>query len=165
MTAARSLLAAAALTLVACSKPEPPTVRPISGRITSINGNGITVEAKLEAKNPNSFDIKVKSFNATIVLDDKINIGTVTSLHSITLPAEKKKQIDLPISVKWNDVGALAPLALSNRDVPYEASGTVKVAAGSVDLDLPFKVTGVVTHAQITQAVGKSIPHVPGLPF
>ena len=165
MIAARPLLAAAALALAGCSTPEPPTVKPISGRITTIDSNGITVEAKLEGHNPNDFDIKVKSFTATIVLDDKHNIGTVTSQQAITLPAEKKKVIDLPIAVKWNDVASLAPLALQNRDVPYEASGKVKVAAKSIDVELPFKVTGTVTHAQIMQAVGSAIPQIPGLPF
>ncbi len=166
MNAARSVFAAAAtVALVACSRPEPPTVTPISGRVISISNTGITVEAKLEGYNPNDFDIAVKSFTATVVLDHQYNIGTVSSPHAVSLPARKKKVFEVPISVKWNDVGALAPLALSNKDVAYDATGTVQVSAGSVDVDGPFAVSGVVTHAQISQAVGKSIPKIPGLPF
>jgi LEA14-like dessication related protein len=140
-------------------------VTPISGRVTSISTTGMAVEAKLEAENPNDFDIKVKSFTATIVVDGKYSIGTVTSNHALTLPAHKKKQFDLPISMNWSDVGALVPLSLSNRDVPYEASGDVTVVARSVEIELPYKVTGVITHQQIVQAVGKSLPKIPGLPF
>lgn len=165
MNAARSLLAAAAVALAACSAPEPPTVQPLSGRVTQIDAGGITVEAKLEAQNPNDFDIEVKSFTAKIVLDGKYDIGTVTSQHALTLPANKKKVFDLPISMKWSDAAAIAPLALGSRDVPYEASGKVKVAAKSVGIEVPFTVTGVVTHAQIMQAVGSAIPKIPGLPF
>lgn len=165
MNAARPLVLAAALLAAGCSRPEPPTVRPISGRITSIDPSGITVEAKLEANNPNDFEIKVKSFTATIVLDGKHNIGTVTSLHALTLPANKKKVFDLPISMKWNDVASLAPLALQSRDVPYEASGKVSVEAHSISVEVPFKVTGMVTHKQIMESVGRSIPRIPGLPF
>lgn len=164
MNAARPLLAAA-LALVACTRPEPPTITPISGRVASINSSGITVEAKLEADNPNDFDIKVRSFTATIVLDRQHDIGTVTTRHPLTLPANKKKIFDVPIAMKWNDVGALAPLALTNRDVPYDASGTVKIGARSIEVELPFKVSGVVTHQQIVQAIGRSIPKVPLLPF
>jgi LEA14-like dessication related protein len=167
--AARPLLVAALAlapgVLAGCVKPEPPTVKPISGRVASISNQGITVEAKLEAFNPNDFDIKVKSFTAKIVLDDNLDIGTVSSPHAVTLPARKKKQFDVPINVKWNDAAALVPLGLSNRDVPYEATGHVKISAEALDVDLPFRVTGVVTHQQIVQAVGRSIPHVPGLPF
>jgi LEA14-like dessication related protein len=168
MNVARPLVAAAvaaSFALAACSRPEPPTVQPISGRVTAISNTGITVEAKLEADNPNDFEIAVKSFTATIVLDHQYNIGTVSSSHAVTLPAKKKKVFELPITIKWNDVLALAPLAMSNKDVPYDASGTVKVGTGSFDVDVPFKVTGVVTHAQISQAVGKAVPHIPGLPF
>jgi hypothetical protein len=49
--------------------------------------------------------------------------------------------------------------------VPYEASGTVKVSAESIDVEVPFKVSGVLTHQQVVQAVGSAIPKVPGLPF
>ena len=161
----RRLFLAATVALAACSKPEPPTVTPISGRVTKIDSSGITVEAKLEAHNPNDFEIKVKSFTATIVLDDKHNIGTVTAPHAITLPANKKKQFEIPISLNWANAASLAPLAMSNRDVPYEASGKVKVSAQSIELELPFTVKGVVTHQQLVQAVGSAIPKVPGLPF
>lgn len=166
MNAARPLFLAAAVALAsACSKPEPPTITPISGRVTQITSSGIHVEAKLEAHNPNSFEIGVKSATATIVLDGKHNIGTVTTPHAIKLPAKKKKIIDIPIALNWSNVASLAPLAMSNRDIPYEASGKVKVSAESIELELPFTVTGVVTHAQMQQAVGSAIPKLPGLPF
>jgi LEA14-like dessication related protein len=167
MNVARPFLAAAvaSVALVACSRPEPPTVQPISGRVSAISNTGITVDAKLEAYNPNDFEINVKSFTATVVLDHQYNVGTVTSTHAVSLPAKKKKVFEVPITIKWNDVGSLAPLAMSNKDVPYDASGTVKVGTGSFEVEVPFKVSGVVTHAQISQAVNKAIPHIPGLPF
>lgn len=168
MRSRRSILLAAALAslaLAGCTKPEPPTVRPVSGRITGINTTGLEVEAKLEAQNPNDFDIQVKSFTATVTLDHQINIGTVTANHAVTLPANKKKVFDLPITVKWADVSSLAPLALGSRDVPWDAEGTVKVSAESLDVSLPFKVNGTVTHQQIVTAVGKSLPKGLPLPF
>jgi LEA14-like dessication related protein len=165
MTSARPLLLAAAFGLLACTKPEPPTVRPLSGRLVGINENGIEVEAKLEATNPNDFEIKVKSFTADVTLDHRIKVGTVTTTTAVTLPASKKKVFEVPISVKWNDVTSLVPLSLSSKDVPWEAEGTVKVSAESLDVDVPFKVNGVLTHQQIMTAVRKSIPQIPGLPF
>jgi LEA14-like dessication related protein len=168
MRSRRPILLAAALAhvaLAACTKPEPPTVRPVSGRVTGINTTGLEVEAKLEAQNPNDFDIQVKSFTSAVTLDHRINIGSVSSPHAVTLPAKQKKIVDLPITVKWNDLAALAPLALSNRDVPWEAEGTVKISAESLEVSLPFKVDGVVTHQQLVTAVSKSLPALPALPF
>jgi LEA14-like dessication related protein len=165
MKAARSLLLAAALGLAACSRPEPPTVRPISGRVTSIGTNGIALSAKLEADNPNAFEVSIKSLSATITLDGKYTVGTVTIPNAITLPAKKKKQFEVPISMPWGNVADVAPLALQNRDVPYEVKGTVKGGAEGIDLEMPFTETGVVTRQQIQQAVGSAIPKGIPLPF
>jgi len=163
MNTPRTLLLIAALSLAACARPEPPKITPISGRVTGISPTGIDVEAKLEGENPNDVDLTVKSCTAKVTLDGKYDIGTVTAPHSIKLPAHKKTRFDMPISVKWRDVAALAPLGMTNRDVPYEADGTVRISVKSVELDLPFKVTGVLTHAQIMQAVARSIPKIPGI--
>ena len=165
MRSARSFAVYALLALAACSKPEPPTVKPVSGRVTGINTTGLEVEAKLEAYNPNDFEIQVKSFTATITLDRNINVGAVSSARAVTLPAKQKKVFDVPMSVRWSDATQVAPLALSNRDVPWEAEGKVKVGGDSLDVDLPFKVSGIITHQQIVQAVGRSLPKIPGLPF
>lgn len=165
MHAARFLSIAAAIALCGCSRPEPPTITPLSGRVASISPTGLTVEATLEGNNPNDFDLSLRSFTAQLTLDGKYDIGTVTAPHRIDLPANKKKTFQVPIAFRWHDVVGLAPLALSNRDVPYTADGRVKVTAGSVELEVPFKVSGVVTHQQIVEAVGRSLPRIPGLPF
>ncbi len=164
MTRARLALFGGLLALAACSKPSAPKVTPISGRVTSTSASGINVEAKLEADNKNDIDLDIESFTAKLKLDNAVDVGPVTAPHAIHLPAHKKVQFDLPISFKWTEVLSLAPLALSNKDVPYEASGTVKVGAEGLEVEVPFKVTGVVTHAQMQAAVGKAIPKVPGLP-
>jgi LEA14-like dessication related protein len=156
---------AAALATGACTAPEVPTVKPVSGRVLGINTTGLELEAKLEAENKNDFDIEVKSFTATITLDKTIKIGTVSAPNPVTLPANKKKVFDVPMSVKWNDAMTLAPLALSNRDVPWEAEGKVQVGGNHLDVELPFKVSGVVTHQQIVQAAGRSLPKIPGIPL
>ncbi len=163
MSFARSLVLAAALALAACAPPQPPTVKPVSARVTAISATGLDVEARLEAYNPNDFDIPVKSFSATITLDHNYEAGTVTSTQAVTLPAGKKKVFSLPISLKWNDVAALAPLALSPRDIPWDADVKVHVDAKGTDVELPFKLTGVLTHQQIMTAVGRSLPRIPGL--
>jgi LEA14-like dessication related protein len=165
MNAARALLLAAAIGLSACSRPEPPTVTPVSGRVTSISPSGIALSATLEADNPNSVDIEIKSLSATVMLDGKYNVGTVTIPHAITLPAKKKKKFDVPISVPWGNVAEIAPLALENRDVPYAVKGTVKGGAEGIELEMPFTSNGMVTRQQIHQAVGSAIPKGIPLPF
>jgi len=155
---------AAVLALTSCTKPEVPTVKPVSGRLVGVTTSGIDVEAKLEAYNPNDFEIEVLSYTASVTLDHKINLGSITSQQKVTLPPKKKKTFDVPVSMKWNDAQQLVPLALSKRDVPWDADGKVKIGGDSIDVELPFKVSGVVTHQQVQEAVSRSLPKIPGLP-
>ena len=119
---------------------------------------GSCLQEIIQGKNP-------YQLSRSVTLDHRIIVGPVSSPEAVTLPAKKKRVFDVPISVKWNDVAALAPLALSSHDVPWDADGTVKIGAESLDVELPFKVSGVVTQKQISQAVGKALPKIPGLPF
>ena len=164
MTRARFLLLATVLVGLACTRPEPPTITPISGRVTRISPTGITVEAKLEGYNPNSFNIRVKGATAHVVLDEKVDVGTMKLPFPVVLPAGKRQLFDIPIALNWRDVVSLAPLALSNRDVPYVADGTINISAADIDLEVPFRVTGLVTHQQLMQAASRSIPQIQGLP-
>jgi hypothetical protein len=41
----------------------------------------------------------------------------------------------------------------------------VSLTASGLDVSLPFKVDGVLSHQQIMAAVGRSIPKIPGMPF
>lgn len=161
------LLFAAALalgcTLAGCSRPEPPQITSISGRVTTIDPNGINVTANLEAYNPNDFALEIKTATGKITLDGSIDLGQVTVPNPVKLPARKKVKFNVPIAVKWHDAASLVPLGASGKDVPYTVDGTVDLKE-PVEMQVPFKVSGVVTHAQIMQAVGKSSPKVQGLP-
>ena len=164
MSCARAVLFAVATAFVssACARPEPPTITPIAGRVVSISASGIKVEAKLEAYNPNGFDIRVERATTHLVLDRTFDAGTVTLPFPVDLPAKQRKDIDVPVALSWTDALQIAPMAISNRDVPYVADGTIRVSAASLELDLPFKVTGFVTHQQLVQAV-RSLPTLKGL--
>ncbi len=158
------LLFAAALALAGCSRPEPPEITQVSGKVTSIDPSGIGVQATIEARNPNDFDLEIKSFTAKLTLDNNVDLGNISGPNPVKLPKKKKTKFNVPISIKWRDAAALAPIAASGRDVPYVVDGTVELRE-PVEMSVPFKVTGTVTHAQIMQAVGKSTPKVQGLPI
>jgi LEA14-like dessication related protein len=165
MNRARALLFATVLVYGGCTRPEPPTITPISGRVTQISPSGITVTAKLEGYNPNGFHIRVKSATTHLVLDSTYDVGTMTLQYPVDLPSQKRQTFEIPVSLNWRDVLTLVPMALSNRDVPYVADGTIQVSAASIDLEVPFKVTGFVTHKQLVEAVGRSVPKIQGLPL
>src|SRR5512132_2132749 len=107
----RHLFFAAAIALVACAKPEPPRLTPLSARVTAISPLGIDVELKLDAENPNASDLSARSVTATITVDGRFTLGSVTVPHAIKLPAHKKTTLDVPVSSRWKDLSGLVSLA------------------------------------------------------
>ena len=159
----RTAFAAAALVLIACTKPVPPRLTPISARVTAISTLGIDVELKLAAENLNSLDFKARSVTATITLDGRYTLGAVTVPQKVTLPAHQTTTIDVPVSSRWQDLAGIVNLATTAKDVPYKVEGTVELGGDTLSVNVPFEVQGTVTRAQLTAAMLKSIPGIPGL--
>ena len=155
--------AAAALVLVACAKPDPPRLTPLSARITAISPVGMDVDLKLEAENPNGIDLTGREVKATITVDNRIVLGTVTVPNRIKLPAHQKTAIDVPVSSRWQDLSGLVGLVTAGKDVPYKVDGTVEIGGDSLNVTVPFHVAGTVTREQLMQATLNSLPRIPGL--
>ena len=159
----RHLFAAVALVLVACAKPEPPRLTPLSAKVTAISTQGIDVALKLEAENPNDRAITARSLTATITLDGRYVLGTVTVPHNINLPAHQKTILDVPVSSRWKDLAGLTTLAMAGKDVPYKVDGKVDLGGDMISVTVPFEVGGTVTREQVAQAALSSLPKIPGL--
>ena len=160
----RRLLLAFAITVLGCSRPDPPTLTPEQAKVTRISPEGLEVEVRLEAYNPNSIDLSARSLKAKVTLDGKYHVGDVKAATTVKLPAHQKTTLDIPLSVKWTDLSGLISLAASNRAVPYELDGTVELGGDALSLDVPFKMGGTILHDDLVRATIKSLPKIPGLP-
>jgi LEA14-like dessication related protein len=159
----RTAFAAAALVLVACAKPEPPRLTPLSAKVTAISAVGIDVDLELEAENPNTVDFTARSVTATITLDGRYVLGTTTVPNSIKLPGHQKTTIHVPVSSRWKDLASAVSLATAGKDIPYKVDGTVELGGDLVSIPVPFSIGGIVTRAQLAQAALSSLPKIPGL--
>lgn len=159
----RRLLPALALLSFSCTKPDPPVLTPKSAKVTEVTPAGVGLALSVEAYNPNGVDLSARSVTGKIVLDGKYDLGTTTVSKPVSLPAGARTTLDIPLSVAWNDMTALATLATSNRAAPYTVDGTVTVGGERLNVDLPFHMTGVITHDELVQATMRSIPAIPGL--
>jgi LEA14-like dessication related protein len=159
----RSLIFAAALTLAACSRPEPPTLTPERATVTAVTPAGLDLQVRFDAHNPNGFEIAARSVKADVKLDGKFDVGTVTVPVALRLPPRKHTPLEVPLSVKWRDVAGLALLAAGRRGIPYEVAGTVAIGGEKLNVDVPFRLTGTITQEQLIQALGNSLPMIPGL--
>jgi LEA14-like dessication related protein len=147
----------------ACSKPQPPQLTPKEAKVTSVDLAGFEMRVKMEAFNPNGFELSVQSVVARVVVDGTHDLGTVTAPQPFSLPASARTVIDVPLVVKWKGAVNFASLATSKRPIPYTVDGTAKVGGSSLNVDVPFKLQGVITPEQLQQAGLKSLQAIPGL--
>ena len=148
---------------VACSKPLPPQLTPKEAKITAIDPTGFDMRVKMEAYNPNGFALEVQSVTAHVIIDGTHDLGTVTASQPISLPANARTLIEVPINMKWKGAVNLATIASSKKPIPYAVDGTATVGGASLNVDVPFKLQGVLTPEQLQQAGLKSLQAIPGL--
>ncbi len=149
--------------LGACSPPEPPTLTVKSARVVSIDMQGMKVRVLAEAYNPNRIDLSLQGVTGHVMLDGKLDMGTVTLRKPMTLIAGARTPLDVPLEMEWKDLGALAAAAATTRDIPYTVDGTATVGGGRLSATLPFKIQGTVTRQQLAQLAAGSLPRLPSL--
>lgn len=157
MRAVAGLVAVAAL-LAGCSKPAPPTLVPEKVVVTKVDLTGITLDVVVDATNPNSVDLSASGVSSHLVVDKTHDLGTITVPNAVTLPAGKTTKLDVPVSLRWSDVGLLAQLAASSAAVPYSVDGTLEMGGQLVHVGVPFHLDGSLTHEQLASAVMSSLP-------
>jgi LEA14-like dessication related protein len=117
----------------------------------------------LDATNPNSFGLAVRSVTAQVRLDKQYDMGKTTISQPIDLPAKATTAVTVPLSIPWSNLAPLLALATSNKDVAYEVQGTATIGGSSLNVDVPFTASGTIAHDEILRATARSIPAIPGL--
>ena len=147
----------------ACSKPQAPQLTPQQAKVTAVDVNGFDMIVKMDAFNPNGYELAVQSVVAHVLVDGNQDLGTVTASKPIALPASVHTAIEVPMNVKWKNAAGFAAIATSRRPVPYTLDGTATVGGHSLNVDVPFKLAGTITAEQLQQAGLKSLLGIPGL--
>jgi LEA14-like dessication related protein len=155
---------AALLVLLACGKPELPTLTPVRVRVTSVSAAGIDVIVSLRATNPNRIDLPLRDLSGHVVINKTIDVGTVRVPVPVTLPANQTTDLDVPLSVEWQDLAVLAQLGALSGATPYTVDGDVGVGGDLVNVEVPYHLEGTVTQAQLLRVIKTSIPGLPDIP-
>ena len=140
-----------------CSKPSPPTLTPEKVSVARIDLTGIVLDVSMSATNPNSVDLTASDVSSRVVIDAH-DVGSVTLPHTVTLPAGKTTRLEVPITLRWSDLGVLAELAATSGSVPYRVDGTLEMGGALLHVGVPFHFDGTMTHAQIVEATMNSLP-------
>lgn len=154
---------AGALLVSACSKPEPPRLEPKEVRVTAVGPAGFDILVRIEATNPNRVTLSAQSFTGKARLDGKWDLGSVTITKPVVLPPNAATMIDVPMTLPWTDVKALAALATATAPVPYVIDGTAAIGGETLSVSLPYSISGTLTREQVVGAALKALPVIPGL--
>jgi LEA14-like dessication related protein len=161
----RFLTIALAILFVACSRPKPPILTPEKAVVTAIGRTGIDMNVQLLVHNPNGFAISARSVSATVVVDAKYTMKPVNVPREFTLQALADNRLEVPMTVPWSDLSILVALAAAPRSIPYAVDGSVSWGGDLLHVDVPFRLTGVVTHEQMVAATLNSLPGLPPPPL
>jgi LEA14-like dessication related protein len=146
---------------LACNRPKPPTLTPEKGELTAIGPDGIHLTLFLGVENPNRFDLSARSVAGRVLLDGKHDMGTVAVSQPFRLAGGQVTHLAVPITLGLKDVPLVLGLAASNRDISYDVDGTVNVGGDSLNVNLPFHLSGQITHEQLVRATVNSLPRFP----
>ena len=151
----RLMMAAAVLSLAtACAKPKLPRLTPMSAQVLTVAATGVTLEVVFEVSNPNRFPLLVHSVDGRFSLGvgAGVELGKARAEPASSIPAQGRSTVTSQIAVGWTNLGALTPFMLSPAAVPYRFDGTATLGGESLNVDLPFTLTGELTRAQLINA-------------
>ncbi|HKO52994.1 MAG TPA: LEA type 2 family protein [Polyangiaceae bacterium] len=152
----RSFLAATAgLALaLACAKPKPPTITPKSAQVLAVSGTGVTLAVTFDVANPNRFPLIVHAVDGRFSLGAGagVELGKAHAEPASSIPAQGASTVTSQIAIGWTNLAALTPFLLSPAAVPYRFDGSATLGGESLNLNLPFTLTGELTRAQLINA-------------
>jgi len=140
------------LTLVeACVRPKPPTITPKSAQVRAVDATGVTLMVTFDVVNPNRFPLMVHAVDGRFSVGGGagVELGKAHAEPASNIPAEGTSTVSSEIAVGWTNLPALTPFILSPAAVPYRFDGSATLGGESLNLNLPFTVSGELTRAQL----------------
>src|SRR5882724_5739915 len=132
VTLASTALVCATLT-TACFKPKPVEITPQSLQLSSINPDGVGLTVVLDVHNPNGFPISASAVTAVIELQDGSELGQGSATPAFTIPAQGNA-------------------AVTAKPLPYRLRGSARIGGESLNVEVPFTISGQLTPDQVLQA-------------
>lgn len=159
----RLVVLLAAVLVVACSKPKPPTITPHSAEVKSVSPTALVLHTQFDVHNPNGFPLVVRKVSGKLTVAGSVDMGSTTVPSGVSIPANGTQRVASDLSVSWQNLGQLVPYAVSGKPVPYSFDGKATVGGKSLNVDVPFSIKGQLTSEQLLSAGLNSLQKLPGL--
>jgi LEA14-like dessication related protein len=134
-----------------CARPQPPSVVPHVVRFSAVSPGGLDFEVQLQVHNPNSFPLAAEAVSGTLYSARDQKLGQGTSHPREAIPADSSRLVASQIHIGWENLMVVAPLLAAER-IPYEFRGDVTLGGESINVTLPFTLSGELTRTQLLEA-------------
>jgi hypothetical protein len=151
------------LSIVACSRPAPPTLTPERAEVVSGSPSGLVIRVHCQAHNPNSIPLPIRSVDGNITIGGS-PLGGVSTTSMNTLAANADTPVSFDLSVPWANVAPVLISTTASEEVPYVVQGTAQFEALGIKLSSPFSTQGKLRRAELVNAVARSLP-IPRMPL
>jgi len=136
----------------ACQKPKPPTITPKSAQVLAVGGSGVMLAVTFDVANPNRFPLVVHAVDGRFLLGASgtdVELGKAHAEPASSIPAQGTSTVSSQIAIAWTNLTALTPFLLSPAAVPYHFDGSATLGGESLNVSLPFTLSGELTRAQL----------------
>jgi len=138
----------ASFLLVACSKPQPPTITPQRLETVATNPSGLVVRVVCKAHNPNAIPLPTRRASGTITLGTS-QLGTFDASSLPTLPAKSDTDVSFDLVVPWANLSTVLAAAVGADELPYSVQGQADFEAGGVRFSAPFTMKSKLRKVEI----------------
>jgi LEA14-like dessication related protein len=109
--------------------------------VDQISGGDLRITLKVEADNPNRFDLTLTALTYTFTLDQR-QVAKGALATEVHLPASARSMIDLPVTAHLSPTGGLLKSIFSARESTYKIEGTAHVSTAFGGTEVPFSGSG-----------------------
>ena len=134
--------------LSGCAPPDPPQLTPQAVQVTELTPSTLKLRVQLDAYNPNSVTLAVRSMSAHVTLADRIDLGTAEIPTGASLPGKAHTPVVAEVQVPWQNTPEVARLALLDS-VTYRIDGRARIGGEKLNVELPFTQQGTLTRQQL----------------
>ena len=97
----------------------------------------------VEARNPNGFDLEVKSLDFKLLLNDR-EIGNGLLQKEILIRKSSTSDIRIPIAATYTNIAEYLKTAFKGGEIRYKLVGNARIKAGLGSTRIPFSTEGTI---------------------